>query len=397
MPGDSAAPAFRWPASEGGPVQCPVHRVEITPCDAAELAPLLAHLSGNRSVDGSRRFPRGTLLDDGRLDLCKQSLGTDNCLQVAHALQRNTRVRSLMLGTNAIGDAGAAAVAGLLCSNERLEVLYLGCNNIGPHGADLLARSLAKDEHVTGLWLKRNPLGPQGVRSIADMLRTNQRLRVLDLVNTDLRDDGVQVLVDALCTDNRHLGALYLSGNGLGPAAAKHLARLLRHAPQVKALYLGVNRLGDPGAEVLAGALADNGTLQTLELAGNGIGPQGAEALFGAAKRHAGLQALNLGDAASTKVLGAKANRIGDEGAGHAARLLVASTSLRRLDLTRNGITAAGIARLAEALQHNERLISLRLEGSLPEAVITRLARNREVHGDMPPGVDQALIRSVYR
>lgn len=397
MPGDSTATPASWPASEGGPVQCPVHRVDITPCDTAELAPLLTHLSENQSADGARRFPRGTLLDDGRLDLCKQSLGTDNCLHVAHALQRNTHVRSLMLGTNAIGDAGAGAVAGLLASNERLEVLYLGCNNIGPQGADLLARALGDDERVTGLWLKRNPLGPQGVRSMADMLRSNRHLRVLDLVNTDLRDDGVQALVDALCTDNRHLGSLYLSGNGLGPAAAQHLARLLRDAPQVKALYLSVNRLGDPGAQALADALMDNHTLQTLELASNGIGPEGAKALFAAAKRHAGLQVLHLGHAPSTKVLGAKTNCIGDEGVGHAAELLASSTVLRRLDLVRNGITAAGVAMLAEAMQHNERLTDLGLDTSLPEAILTRLARNREVHGDMPLGEDQALIRSVYR
>lgn len=398
MPGDPTPTQAAWPASEGGgPVQCPVHRVEITPCETAELAPLLAHLSGNQPVDGSQRFPRGTLLDDGRLDLCKQSLGASNCLQVAHALQRNTQVRSLMLGTNAIGDAGAAAVAGLVGSNERLEVLYLGCNNIGPQGADALGQALAADTHVTGLWLKRNPLGPQGVRSIADMLRSNRRLRVLDLVNTDLRDDGVQALVDALCTDNRQLSSLYLSGNGLGPTAAKHLARLLREAPQIQALHLSVNHLGDPGAETLAEALLDNGTLQTLSLASNGIGPQGAKALFAAAKRHAGLQVLHLGHAPSTRVLGAQANGIGDEGAGHAAGLLAASTALRQLDLQRNGITAAGMALLAAALQHNERLVSLRLEGRLPETALSRLARNREVHGDMPLGADQALIRSVYR
>ncbi len=72
------------------------------------------------------------MLDDGRLDLCKQSLGTENCLRLVAALQDNTRVRSLMLGTDAIGDVGAGAVARLVAGNAHLQVLYLGCNNIGP-------------------------------------------------------------------------------------------------------------------------------------------------------------------------------------------------------------------------------------------------------------------------
>ena len=333
-------------------------------------------------------------MDDGRLDLCKQSLGTDNCLRLTSALQHNTQVRSLMLGTDAIGDVGAGAVARLLISNAHLEVLYLGCNNIGPEGAQQLGAVLAQDRQVTGLWLKRNPLGLEGARS---MLRSNRHLRVLDLVNTDLCDAGVQALVEALCTENRSLQSLYLSGNGLGPPAAASLSRLLREAPHIKALYLSVNGLGDEGVAVLAEGLRANSTLDTLELASNGIGPEGARILFAAALQHPGLQCINLGYAPSTKVLGAHANRIRDQGAGHAAELLAASTALRKLDLTRNDISAQGLAALTEAMRGNERLISLGVDARLPEMLAKQLARNRARHGDMPVPVDQALIKSVYR
>ncbi|WP_454914129.1 hypothetical protein [Variovorax gossypii] len=192
------------------PVHCPVHRVAITPCEVRELAPLLDYLSADSAVQGSRSFPRGTMLDDGRLDLCKQSLGTDNCLQLVAALRHNTRVRSLMLGTDAIGDAGAGAVARLAAANAHLEVLYLGCNNIGPEGAGELAAAVAQAPQVTCLWLKRNPLGPEGAQSIARMLRGNRNLRVLDLVNTDLRGAGVRAVVDALCAGGSGLRSLYL-------------------------------------------------------------------------------------------------------------------------------------------------------------------------------------------
>lgn len=396
MPGDLPPPSSDSIA-EAGLVRCPVHRVEITPCDAADLAPLLEHLSANRSLQGCQEFPRGTLLGDGRLDLCKQNLGTDNCLQITKALQHNTHVRSLMLGTDAIGDVGAGAVAGLLSSNACLEVLYLGCNNIGPEGARQLGDALAQSPQVSGLWLKRNPLGPEGAARMAQMLRSNRDLRVLDLVNTDLRVAGVQALADVLCTENRSLQSLYLSGNGLESSAAEPLARLLREAPQIKALYLSVNRLGDEGAAVLADALRANSSLQTLELASNGIGPDGAKSLFAAARLHPSLQSLNLGYAPSTKVLRAQANRLQDEGAGYAAELLAASTALCKLDLTRNGITARGLTLLAEAMCGNERLTSLLLDARLPESLARQLACNLARHGDTPPSTDQALIKSVYR
>ncbi|SEK42785.1 Leucine Rich repeat-containing protein [Variovorax sp. YR750] len=335
------------------------------------------------------------MLDDGRLDLCKQSLGTENCLQLVAALQHNTRVRSLMLGTDAIGDVGARAVAKLVAGNAHLQVLYLGCNNIGPGGARELAAVVKHAPQITGLWLKRNPLGPDGAESIARMLRDNKHLQVLDLVNTDLRGAGVRAVTDALCAGNSGLRSLYLSGNGLGPSVVPDLARLLREAPQISALYVSANHLGDEGAIELAEALRYNGTLQTLELASNGIGSKGARALFEAAG-DSGLRNLNLGYAVSGKALGARTNEMGDEGAACAAKLIATSPTLHALDLTRNGITARGRAALIEAALHNRWLGRLSVEGSQPKALVQHLAQNRSAHSDDAPK-DQALIKSVYR
>ncbi|HEU0034220.1 MAG TPA: hypothetical protein VFQ53_26515 [Kofleriaceae bacterium] len=49
---------------------CPAVSVPaVTPCDPAELAPLVDFLA--RGEAESRTFPRGTIVD-GRVDLCKQ-------------------------------------------------------------------------------------------------------------------------------------------------------------------------------------------------------------------------------------------------------------------------------------------------------------------------------------
>jgi Ran GTPase-activating protein (RanGAP) involved in mRNA processing and transport len=385
-------------AADASPIHCPVHRVEITPCDASELAPLLAHLGSDQALQSSQRFPRGTLIEDGRLDLCKQSLGADNCLQVTSALRSNSQVRSLMLGTNAIGDLGAEAVANLASINPHIKVLYLGCNNIGPEGAQHLQAALVGESStVTGLWLKRNPLGPRGAARIAQILDGNRSLRVLDLVNTDLRDEGVNTVVHAACTGTAPLQFLYLSGNALGSSAAVSLARLLREATNIRGLYLSANRLGDDGAALLAQALRENRTLETLELASNGIGPRGARALFSATSEHPCLQRLSLGYAPSTKVLGASANQLLDEGARHAADLLAGNIILRELDLSRNGITDHGMASLAQSMEGNVGLTRLVIDRALPDAIVAALARNRAKHGSPPLQEDRAMIRSVYR
>ncbi|WP_309715879.1 hypothetical protein [Armatimonas sp.] len=378
-------------------ILCPVHLAPITPCAPEELEPLLAHLSGDTPVMESAVFPRGTLLDDGRLDLCKQSLGPENCQRLVAALEGNTHVRSLMLGTDGIGDSGAAAVATLAKSNPRLEVLYLGCNKIGPAGAEALSEALAHNTSVTGLWLKRNPLGPEGAKKLAGMLRINQSLRVLDLVNTDLRTTGFDAIVTALCEANRSVERLYLSGNGLGPEQAHGLARLLREAPYLNALLLSVNRLGDEGAVLLAEALRKNTTLEELDLASNGIGTTGALTLLEAVLAHPRLHTLSLGYTPSTRVLGSSANALGDKGAFALAALLPGAKTLRRLDLRRNGLSKRGVTALVEALEHNHTLVDLQIDGKPNPKLGELLERNQAQ--SLPPtrDPDVALIRSVYR
>src|SRR5579871_2032881 len=205
-------------------IHCPIHDVtDITPCDPAEIAPLISHLEADLPVTQPTAFPRGTVMEDGRLDLCKQQLGPAGCRLVTEALAANTTITSLLLGTDGIGDGGAADVARLIEHNPRLEIIYLGCNRIGESGAAVLAGTLARNRSVKGLWLKRNPIGEAGALSIAAMLRHNRSLRTLDLVNTYPGPDGLAALVDVLIHENHTIEWLYLGGNDIDAEAAKLL------------------------------------------------------------------------------------------------------------------------------------------------------------------------------
>ena len=382
------------------PIHCPITEVvDIAPEVLAELTPLLVYLQSNRGVGEPTSFPRGTVLADGRLDLCKQQLGPTGCRLVTEALAANATITSVLIGTNAIGDQGAADVANLVERNNHLEVVYLGCNRITAAGAGSLAQALANDDHVVGLWLKRNPIGPSGARAIAAMLRHNRHLRTLDLVNTQVGADGLAAILDVLIHHNRTVERIYLGGNQIDAESAGLLADLLVENPAITALLLNVNHLGDAGARSLARALGRNQTLVELGLASNGIGAAGGAALLAAIHDHPALENVDFGYSASTRVLGARENTLGDAGMPAVGVMLAHNRTLLRLDLRRNGMTEVGKQTLLAALEGNTTLQQLMIDGKQDRRIAELLERNRALSPRPRSHLarDVALIRSVYR
>lgn len=263
----------------------------VAPRPLAELAPLLDWLRDGRPAGERLDFTAGTALPDGRLDLCKQGLGARGAALVAEALSemagvsdRPSPVQHLLLGTDGLGDEGAAAVA----ARAEVETLYLGCNGITAGGACRIADNLrASPRVVTGVWLKRNPLGSGGGRAAAELVEAARSLRTLDLVQTGLDATGAVVLADALlaATENgRRVERLFVGGNPLGAAGAVPLSVLIAEGA-VDELYVSAAGLGDAGAQRLADALAraPHGRLTRLSVASNGIGPSAAARLVAAA------------------------------------------------------------------------------------------------------------------
>jgi NAD(P)-dependent dehydrogenase (short-subunit alcohol dehydrogenase family) len=272
------------------------------------LGPLLRHLAEGAAVTEPTAFPRGTLLPDGRLDLCKQDVGPDGARAVASALRDNRFVTSLLLGDDHLENAGAAAVADLVRENDTVTTVFVGCNLIDRRGAASLASAIEGHPTLRGLWLKRNPLGADGGQLVARAIPRCPSLRVLDLAQTGI-GAALPMLAEAVAS-HASLRRVYLSGNDLGPDHVAALALLLGPGSPVRALYLSANRLGDEGIARLAPALASNRDLQVLSLGSNGLTSAGAALLHEALQEHPSLQALDLGRSASTSVLGVSDNRI---------------------------------------------------------------------------------------
>lgn len=377
-------------------VLCPIKGPLPAPsCPPEELAPLLGLLRENRPVSEPTTLPRGTLLPDGRLDLCKQGLGAEGCWAVTEALAGHKFVRSLLLGTNGIGDEGAAAVAGLLAHNRALEVVYLGCNGIREEGIERLCAAVAGAAAVSGLWLKRNPIGPGGLRAVAQLVRGGG-VRVLDLTNVCPGEAGWVEVAGALCEAPNRVEQLYLGGNGLGPGAGAPLGRLAATNRALRGLYLDVGRLGDEGASRLAAGLAANRGLRELSLASNGMGPAGVAAVALALCGHPELAWLDLGLSPSTRVLGCSGNRVRGEAVVALAELVETAPRLVELDLARTGIDATGLALLASAAERNPALTRVVYDGPRVP-VLERLLAGRQTSRPATPRPDVELVRSVYR
>jgi len=390
------------------PIACPLYQDALgTPagmpvprpsCPSEEILPLLQFLDANSPAAESVSFPRGTVTADGRLDLCKQDIGSIGCERVIESLRLNSHVRALLLGTDGIGDAGAQAVASLIEQNPPLQIAYLGCNGITQQGTQKLAQAVSSNQVLSGLWLKRNPIGPEGAFALAKMLRENSTLKVLDLVNTQIGFAGLEALTRVLINENTTLERLHLGGNQFEPQATFWLAKLLIQNRTLNSLLIDVNCLGDEGALVLAEALRQNQTLRQFDIASNGLTEIGATAILEALFDHPTMTHLGLGYSASTKVLGAIANDIGDRGAHSAARLLRQTRTLQCLDLTKTGIGGPGRAELWDAMRCNSSLTRLRIDGPIPEELRRRLEENSRRSSPATTN-DQhlRLIRSVYR
>lgn len=196
-----------------------------------------------------------------------------------------------------------------------IETWYLAGNDLDAACAAQLCGALKDDPHVRALWLKRNPLGAEGARHVADMLRGSNEIRVLDLCNTALGDEGLRLVADAL-HDNTSLRVLYVDANGVTPAGAAHLYRLLAGGRcSLTHLYACMNPLGDDGATLVARGLESYDGLEVLALSSCRMGPAGLHNLCEALWPSDALRVLNVGHYKATADMGELPNSFGAYGA----------------------------------------------------------------------------------
>eukprot|EP01102_Stenamoeba_stenopodia_P011184 TRINITY_DN3420_c0_g1_i1.p1 TRINITY_DN3420_c0_g1~~TRINITY_DN3420_c0_g1_i1.p1 ORF type:complete len:1127 (+),score=293.80 TRINITY_DN3420_c0_g1_i1:148-3381(+) len=330
----------------------------VTVAPLEELEPLLEFLKSKTDVHSQTAFKRGTITTDGRLDLCKQVVGSTGIKPLLDAMEGNEAVKKLLLGNNVVGNVGAKAIAEFIRNGAKLTTWYIAGNEIDAEGIQPVCEALHHHPLVNQLWLKRNPLRPEGAVHIANLIRNNSVLLVIDLVNTGLLDKGIQTIFEALPSNNtiRHL---YVGSNGVTEEGAVYIAKYLKHHNKLHSLGVSLNRLGDKGAEIIADALKDDKTLERLSIASNRLSHVGATAIAEVVKHHPSLRYLDFGFTKATSVLGELGNIMGDEGAKSIGEMLKVNKTLRGLDLLHNGIGQVGLQHVKEGLKENTTLVNL--------------------------------------
>ncbi|CAM3331958.1 ribonuclease inhibitor [Stackebrandtia soli] len=366
-----------------------------------DLQPLLTWLRTGAPARSRLDFATGTALPDGRLDMCKQDIGPNGAALIADALAPGA-VRHVLLGTDKLGDDGAAAVS-RRAGAARVETLYLGCNGITATGACRVADNLrASPALVTGVWLKRNPLGAGAGDAAAALVDAAHRLRTLDLVQTGMEANGLATLCAAILSaapHDRHIDTLYIGGNPLGPESAVALAELIT-AGTVRMLYASAAGIGDQGAHVLSDALvrAPYGHLTRLSVASNGIGPTALARLVISAA-NAGVEVVDVGRVKAAKLLAAHDNRLDLTAViAIATALAAAPHRLAHLILHHTGIGSREAHAILDRVAHAHSPTRYLFGKGVADSVRRRLNALAAGLPPLPtPPPDAASIVSVHR
>jgi len=255
----------------------------------------------------------------------------------------------------------------------------------------------------------RNNLGEEGANAIVQAAQTNSKLTTLCGIkpNQTKADFGGQYLNvgDAILLAfdllrNSGLVKLDLSNNGLDAEAAKHLSNALVSNQSLVKLRLHGNRVGTEGWCAIFGALRDNkdNKIESWDLQRESIGPEIAKVLAEYVSASTAVRSLNVSNNhltnhgsdmlgvvklceaikqnTSLRALELERNGIGPEGARHLALVLEANSTLHVLGLAHNQLGGyfergnkwvrdlSGVTALAEALKQNDTLITLDLRNN---------------------------------
>ena len=343
------------------PVPMPV---EVAPLD--ELTPFFTHLKqGDAAEKECVEFVRGAYYNDGRIDMCKQVVGSDWIGELVDSIKNNPNVKHFLLGNNIVGDRGAEKIATLIQSKSspKIETYYLAGNCFTAEGAAKLGNALKQNHTVKSLWLKRNPLKFEGVRQIAQMLEVNRGLQTLDLVNVGMLDEGVKILFESL-KQNRSLRTLYLDANGITAEGACYIAdyfEYLKHTKQtgLTGLFMAINRLGDEGVKTIANAIADYPHIKRLDFSSNRIQNGGLTVLLNRVNTLPQLIYLGIGLYKSTSDLRELPNYFDGEGADIIANFLQTNKTVQIMEIKDVNLRDGGLNAIAKALEQNTTLLDL--------------------------------------
>ena len=192
---------------------------------------------GDRGVSAIAESMR---MADGLIeaDLSSNSFGEHGCAAVAAALP--TRMVSLRMCSNAIGDRGGAALGERLAECTALEELWVASAEMGTGGVEALARGISGLPRLLRLRLNYNYIGRGGSAAVAQCVGTLPALRVLELKGCSLKS-GMRVIASRLRLLEA-IEAVDMSMNQMQSEEALAVQRRLEEQPSLRVLDLAQSR-----------------------------------------------------------------------------------------------------------------------------------------------------------
>ena len=131
----------------------------------------------------------------------------------------------------------------------------------GLDGGGAFLCAVGASEHLESVDLSWNDMGPRSASLLAQSLRLNSVLHYLDLHGNPIGDSGMGALASFLAGDTCALGMLCIQRVGMTEVGALQLAEALGVNRSVTKLNMSCNSVGAAGGEKLARCLRRNTTL----------------------------------------------------------------------------------------------------------------------------------------
>ena len=300
----------------------------------------------SKSIQSFLNIPPHILQYMRMLHLSHNKLDGGACDLLAKAVPSMTKLQTLWLAWNPIGNGGAVEVIKALCGSGVKE-LWLYNTGIGEPDCEALCELLKSSHSLQHLYIHQNNLSSDNVASIITGLSHNGSLTTLDISNSHFSMANAESLASVLkdhfkCT----LTELELRDCHIRSESAVELAAALCKNT-LKHLDLSCNPIGGhmEGVTAVAEMLVENKTLTWLYLQDCHISSEGAGELAAALCKNSTLKHLNLNN-----------NPISIEGASSMSDMLRHNISLEDLYLRDNSVGEEGVHQLINSLKYNQTL-----------------------------------------
>jgi len=237
------------------------------------------------------------------LDLLREALTYEDFTLLTNAIQDNTSITKLTLGSSNPSDDTIIALANAIQDNTSITELYLGFINLGNLSEEALsafANAIQYNTSITKLTLGFNNPSDDTIIALANAIQYNTSITSLNLSDNELgnlSDDTITELANAI-QYNTSITELLLEANKLGSLSEKafsELANAIQHNTSITELYLGWNHLDNLSDEAigeLANAIQHNTSITKLSLIKNDLGkfgrkPQGIQQILARNQQYA--------------------------------------------------------------------------------------------------------------